>query len=187
MGLVLIANSSNSSSVRAACAHPLAGSPGQAARRLFPFARIAASGTCMGVLSRTGSFPNYPLNAIGPQRCRWRRTTPWARRQSATGALFYQLMYPGGIPGHYLSITAGVLTYRAPSESAPPRGLSSSGHCPPSRFASSIPSLRSDPAGHLSACAFRYSITETDSCHHLGAGHIYRPPAARSPSTSGFC
>ena len=133
-------NSSNSSSVRAACAHPLAGSPGQAARRLFPFARIAASGTCMGVLSRTGSFPNYPLNAIGPQRCRWRRTTPWARRQSATGALFYQLMYPGGIPGHYLSITAGVLTYRAPSESALPRGLSSSGHCPPSCFASSLPS-----------------------------------------------
>ena len=133
-------NSSNSSSVRAACAHPLAESLGLAARLLFPFARIAASGIYLGVLSRTGSFPGHPLNAIGPQRCRWRRTTPWARRQSATGALFYQLMYPGGIPGHYLSITAGVLTYRAPSEPALPRGLSSSGHCPPSRFASSLPS-----------------------------------------------
>ena len=134
--------SSISSSVRAACAHPLAESLGQAARLLLPFVRITASGTGLGVLSRTGSFPDYPLNTNVHQSCRWRRTTPWARRQSTTGALFDQHLHPGGIPRPHLFATAGVLTYRAPSRSEPPRGLCDSGPCPPSCFASLRPSTR---------------------------------------------
>ena len=161
----------------------------RAARLLLPLARVSASGIYLGVLSvKTGSFPGHPLNACGPRRCRWRRTTPWARRQSTTGALFDQHLHPGCIPRPHLFATAGVLTYRAPSESEPPRGLRGSGHCPPSFFASSMPFPCANPAGHLSACAFRYSITKTDSCHHLGAGYIYRPPVARARrSTVGFC
>ena len=89
-------SSSSSSSVRAACAHPLAESLDQAARLLLPIVRIAASGIYLGVLSRTGSSPGHPLNTSVHQSCRWRRTTPWARRQSATGALFNQHLHPGG-------------------------------------------------------------------------------------------
>ena len=130
-----------SSSVRAACAHPLAKvsvkRPGFSSRSRALLLAVPVWGCCLG----QGVSPTNPLNAIVHQSCRWRRTTPWARRQSTTGALFDQHLHPGGIPRPHLFATAGVLTYRAPSESEPPRGLSNSGHCPPSRFASSMPSL----------------------------------------------